>query len=223
MLATAAHKRSDLCAAYPDGRPGTGPRATQQVAECDLRARLPASSGRLPRSPSWRCTRPWRAIGLASRSPFSEDSGEMEKTREAAEEMTQRAASRLGDARPASVNVHMVNGFAARELIDASRDADLVVVGWRGGGGFRPADDGLGEQPGRPSRRVSGCRPARVRADPPRKTIRTTITITPANRASDGVAPALWTNSAGHALVDHAWGQAAPMWPSPAGGGLSRA
>ena len=75
---------------------------------------------------------------------LSEDSGEMEKTREAAEEktreaaeeMTQRAASRLGDARPASVNVHMVNGFTVRELIDASRDADLVVVGWRGGGGL---------------------------------------------------------------------------------------
>ncbi len=39
-------------------------------------------------------------------------------------------------ARPASVNVHMVNGFAAKELIDASHDADLVVVGSRGGGGF---------------------------------------------------------------------------------------
>jgi nucleotide-binding universal stress UspA family protein len=59
---------------------------------------------------------------------LSEDSAEIE--------MTQKAASRLGDARPVSVDVHMVNGFAAEELIDASRDADLVVVGWRGGGGF---------------------------------------------------------------------------------------
>jgi nucleotide-binding universal stress UspA family protein len=67
---------------------------------------------------------------------LADDSAEIEKTREAAEEMTQKAASRLGDARPASVNVHMVNGFAAKELIDASRDADLVVVGSRGGGGF---------------------------------------------------------------------------------------
>jgi len=67
---------------------------------------------------------------------LSEDSTEIEMTRQAAEEMTQKAASRLGDARPVSVNVHMVNGFAAEELIDASRDADLVVVGWRGGGGF---------------------------------------------------------------------------------------
>jgi len=67
---------------------------------------------------------------------LSEDSPAIEKTREAAEEMTRRAASRLGDARPASVNVHTVNGFAAKELIDASHDADLVVVGSRGGGGF---------------------------------------------------------------------------------------
>ena len=67
---------------------------------------------------------------------LSEDSAAIDKMREAAEEMTQKAASRLGDARPASVNVHMVNGFPAKELVDASHDADLVVVGSRGGGGF---------------------------------------------------------------------------------------
>jgi len=58
------------------------------------------------------------------------------KLRQAAEEMTQRAASRLGDARPASVTVHAVSGFVVKELVDASQDADLVVVGSRGGGGF---------------------------------------------------------------------------------------
>jgi nucleotide-binding universal stress UspA family protein len=58
------------------------------------------------------------------------------KLRQAAEEMTQRAASRLGDARPASVTVHAVNGFVVKELVDASQDADLVVVGARGGSGF---------------------------------------------------------------------------------------
>ena len=67
---------------------------------------------------------------------LSEDSAAIDKMREAAEEMTQKAASRLGDARPASVNVRMVNGFPVKELIDASHDADLVVVGSRGGGGF---------------------------------------------------------------------------------------
>ena len=56
--------------------------------------------------------------------------------RNAVQEMTQRAASRLGDARPASVTVHAVNGFVVKELVDASQDADLVVVGARGGSGF---------------------------------------------------------------------------------------
>ena len=67
---------------------------------------------------------------------LSEDSVAIDKMREAAEEMTQKAASRLGDVRPASVNVRMVNGFPVKELVDASHDADLVVVGSRGGGGF---------------------------------------------------------------------------------------
>ena len=60
----------------------------------------------------------------------------LEKLRQAAEEMTQKAASRLGDAGPASVNVQAVSGFVVKELVDASQDADLVVVGTRGGGGF---------------------------------------------------------------------------------------
>ena len=58
------------------------------------------------------------------------------KLRQAAEEMTQKAASRLGEARPASVTVRAVNGFVAKELVDASQDADLVVVGARSGGGL---------------------------------------------------------------------------------------
>jgi len=64
------------------------------------------------------------------------DEALLEKLRQAAEEMTQRAVSRLGDARPASVTVHAVNGFVVKELVDASQDADLVVVGARGGSGF---------------------------------------------------------------------------------------
>ena len=64
------------------------------------------------------------------------DAALLDSLRQAAEEMTQRAASRLGDARPASVTVHAVNGFVVKELVDASHDADLVVVGSRGGSGF---------------------------------------------------------------------------------------
>ena len=64
------------------------------------------------------------------------DEALLEKLRQAAEEMTQRAASRLGDARPAAVNVHAVNGFVVKELAGASQDADLVVIGARGGDGL---------------------------------------------------------------------------------------
>jgi len=56
--------------------------------------------------------------------------------RQAAEDMTQKAASRLGDAGPASVTVRAVSGFVVKELVDASQDADLVVVGARGVSGF---------------------------------------------------------------------------------------
>ncbi len=64
------------------------------------------------------------------------DEPALEKLRQAAEEMTQRAASRLGDAGPVPVKVQAVNGFVVKELVDASQDADLVVLGARGGSAF---------------------------------------------------------------------------------------
>jgi nucleotide-binding universal stress UspA family protein len=60
----------------------------------------------------------------------------LENVRDAAEEAVAKAATQLGESQPASVTVRAVNGFAAQELIEASRDADLLVVGSRGGGGF---------------------------------------------------------------------------------------
>src|SRR5258708_29345524 len=65
-----------------------------------------------------------------------EDQREQEKGRHAAEEAVAKAAGQLGEARPASVTVRAVSGLPARELVAASREADLVVVGSRGGGGF---------------------------------------------------------------------------------------
>jgi len=64
------------------------------------------------------------------------DSPLLEKLHHAAEEMTQKAAGRLGDAGPASVNVRAVSGFVVQELVDASRDADMLVLGTRGGSGL---------------------------------------------------------------------------------------
>ena len=64
------------------------------------------------------------------------DAAEIEKGRQTAEELIQKVTSQPGDAQPASVTVRAVNGFPAQELIEASRDADLIVVGSRGSGGF---------------------------------------------------------------------------------------
>ena len=67
---------------------------------------------------------------------FPVDQADLEKVRQAAEETVAKAAAQLGESQPASVTVRAVNGFPAQELIEASRDADLLVVGSRGGGGF---------------------------------------------------------------------------------------
>jgi nucleotide-binding universal stress UspA family protein len=50
--------------------------------------------------------------------------------------MTQKVTSQLGRSQPPSVTVQAIPGYPAKALIDASRDADLVVVGSRGAGGF---------------------------------------------------------------------------------------
>jgi nucleotide-binding universal stress UspA family protein len=65
-----------------------------------------------------------------------QDAEEAEKERQAAEEMTLKVTSQLGEAQPASVTVRAVIGFPAQMLIEASREADLMVVGSRGAGGF---------------------------------------------------------------------------------------
>jgi nucleotide-binding universal stress UspA family protein len=64
------------------------------------------------------------------------DEPDRQKAQQAAEEAVAKAATELGESRPRSVTVRAVSGFAAEELIAASRDADLLVVGSRGGGGF---------------------------------------------------------------------------------------
>jgi nucleotide-binding universal stress UspA family protein len=56
--------------------------------------------------------------------------------RQAAEEAVAKSAGEIGDAQPSSVTVQAFTGFPAKALIDASREADLVVVGSRGSGGF---------------------------------------------------------------------------------------
>lgn len=57
-----------------------------------------------------------------------------EAMRRAAEEAVQKAVSQAGAPAPASVTVRAVSGLPAQELVGASSDADLVVVGSNSGG-----------------------------------------------------------------------------------------
>jgi nucleotide-binding universal stress UspA family protein len=59
-----------------------------------------------------------------------------EVMRRAAEEAVQKAVSQAGEPAPASVTVRAVSGLPAQELVGASSDADLVVVGSNSGGGL---------------------------------------------------------------------------------------
>ena len=64
------------------------------------------------------------------------DRPDEDKTRSAIGEMVEKVGAGLGAGRPSSVTVRVVSGTAPEEIIDASRDADLLVLGSRGAGGF---------------------------------------------------------------------------------------
>jgi len=67
---------------------------------------------------------------------YPADQAEADKMRQAAEEITQNVVDAVGAPGPASVTVRAVSGIPSQEMINASNDADLVVLGARGGGGF---------------------------------------------------------------------------------------
>jgi nucleotide-binding universal stress UspA family protein len=64
------------------------------------------------------------------------DEEELAKVREAATEAVNKAVADSGEPAPASVSVMAVNGAVAEELVNGSRDSDLIVVGARGHSGF---------------------------------------------------------------------------------------
>ncbi len=61
------------------------------------------------------------------------DETQLEAAKVAAAELTDKAVSELQDGKPASVTVTAVAGSAAHELLAASKSADILVVGARGG------------------------------------------------------------------------------------------
>jgi nucleotide-binding universal stress UspA family protein len=59
-----------------------------------------------------------------------------EKARAAVKEEADKVLSGLDGTHPESVTVKAVHGFPVEELVNASKEADMVVLGSRGAGGF---------------------------------------------------------------------------------------
>ena len=68
--------------------------------------------------------------------PYPEDAEILVSTKTAAQEVTDKVLAGIGGARPDAVTVEAVSGIPADVLLQASEDADMIVLGSRGGGGF---------------------------------------------------------------------------------------
>ena len=67
---------------------------------------------------------------------YPQDQPETERAREAAQAETDKALAELDGPRPSSVTVTAVHGIPAEVLVNARKDADMIVLGEFGTGGF---------------------------------------------------------------------------------------
>jgi nucleotide-binding universal stress UspA family protein len=72
----------------------------------------------------------------ADMAVYADDPARTEDLRALAQAETDKVLAGLDEPRPESVTVKAVHGFVVEELINAARDADMLVVGSRGVGGF---------------------------------------------------------------------------------------
>jgi nucleotide-binding universal stress UspA family protein len=76
-------------------------------------------------------------VGWSGRGvPDPADNEIVKSTKTSAQELTDKVLAGIGSARPDGVTVDAVNGIPADVLLRASEDADMIVLGARGGGGF---------------------------------------------------------------------------------------
>lgn len=66
---------------------------------------------------------------------YAEDNGNEDYTRKVVQQFVEEVATEIGGTVP-EVTVSVVTGNPAEELVKASRNADMLVVGTRGSGGF---------------------------------------------------------------------------------------
>jgi nucleotide-binding universal stress UspA family protein len=67
---------------------------------------------------------------------YPDDPARTEQVRDAAQAETAKVLADQEGPHPESVTVKAVHGFPVEELIDAGKDADMIVLGSRGAGGF---------------------------------------------------------------------------------------
>jgi nucleotide-binding universal stress UspA family protein len=67
---------------------------------------------------------------------YPDDPGRTEEARQAAQAETDKVLAGLDGPHPDSVTVKAVHGFPVEELVNAGKDADMIVLGSRGAGGF---------------------------------------------------------------------------------------
>ena len=69
-------------------------------------------------------------------SVYPDDPFRTEEAQKAAQAETDQVLAGLDGPRPESVRVKAVHGFPVEELVNAGREADMIVLGSRGAGGF---------------------------------------------------------------------------------------
>lgn len=67
---------------------------------------------------------------------YPDDPSRTEEAQKAAQAEADQVLAGLDGPRPESVTVKAVHGFPVEELVNAGRDADMIVLGSRGAGGF---------------------------------------------------------------------------------------
>ena len=73
---------------------------------------------------------------LGHMTVYADDPDRTEEARKAAQAETDEVLAGLDGPRPDSVTVTAVHGYPVEELVDAGKDADMIVLGSRGAGGF---------------------------------------------------------------------------------------
>jgi nucleotide-binding universal stress UspA family protein len=76
------------------------------------------------------------ASGWGGSQVYGADYELRDKAQKAAEEAVAATAKKLGDAVPQSVTVRAAFGQPAEQLLEAAKDADHLIIGRRGTGGF---------------------------------------------------------------------------------------